>query len=110
MVFSFSIFQAVVQSKGSQQARHVVVVFFWWSNAGYDPIEQVGISAIQQRFEPLDLRGVEACEISLREPAEYEVTLLRSPMPAPEQQPPASDFSMLPLRRGEMCRHSLRLN
>ena len=71
----------------AQQMHHVMVVFFRRRETGDDPVEQIGIGAIEQSFEPVDLRVVEAGEITLGKSAEDEITLLCSAMPAPEQQP-----------------------
>jgi hypothetical protein len=79
-------------SKGSQQAHHIVVIFFRWRDADHDPVVQIRISTIEQSFKTLELREVEISEISLGKSAEYEIAFLCSPMPAPEQQPLASEF------------------
>jgi hypothetical protein len=57
-----------------------------------------GIGAIEQILETLDLRAVEAWEIALDKSAEYQITLPRSPMPAPEQEPPAADVGAVTLQ------------
>jgi len=85
----------LVLSEGSQQAHHVVLIFFRWRDADDDPVEQIGIGTIEQSFESLDLRDVEVSQMGLGKSAAYEIALLRSPMPAPKQQPPASDVSMI---------------
>ena len=72
-----------------------MVIFFRWRDADHDPVVQIRISTIEQIFKTLELREVEISEISLGKSAKYEIAFLCSPMPAPEQQPLASEFSML---------------
>ena len=79
----------------TQQAHHVVIMFRRRRDADHDPVEQVGISTIEQSFEPLDLRDVEVSQMGLGKSAKYEIALLRSAIPAPEQQPPAADVLMI---------------
>jgi hypothetical protein len=78
----------------TQQAHHIVIMFWRRRAAAENPIEQIGVGTIEQRFEPVELGPVQAVEGLLRERAEDEVTLLRPAMPAPEQQPPAADIEM----------------
>ena len=87
----------LVPGEGSQQAHHIVLIFLRWRDADHDPVEQIGISTIEQSFKSLDLRDVEVGQMGLGKSAKYEIALLRSPMPAPEQQPPASDVLMIVL-------------
>jgi hypothetical protein len=84
-----------VQSKRSKQTHHVVVVLFGCSEAANDPVEQVGIGTLEHSLETVELRAVEICEMDLGKSAENEVALLRPAVPAPEQQPPASDVSII---------------
>jgi len=42
-----------------------------------------------------ELSAVDLCKIDLGKSAENEVALLRPAVPAPEQQPPASDVSII---------------
>ena len=84
-----------VQSKRSQQTHHVVVVLYGCSEATDYPIKQVRIGALEQSLETVELRAVEICEMDIGKSAENEVALLRPAMPAPEQQPPASDISII---------------
>jgi hypothetical protein len=84
-----------VQSKRSQQTHHVVVVLFGCIEATDYPIEQVRIGALEQSLETVELRAVEICEMDIGKSTENEVALLRPAVPAPEQQPPASDVSII---------------
>jgi hypothetical protein len=84
-----------VQSKRSQQTHHVVVVLFGCIEAANGPIKQVRIGALEQSLETVELRAVEICEMDIGKSAKNEVALLRPAMPAPEQQPLASDISII---------------
>src|SRR3977135_2544480 len=79
----------------AQPAHHVVVVLRWWRKAGEDPVEQIGIGAIKQSFELVELGAVQAGEGHLREWTENEVALLRPAVPAPEQEPPAPEIEIV---------------
>ena len=72
-----------------------MLIFLRWRDADHDPVEQIGISTIEQSFESLDLCDVEVSQMSLGKSAKYEIALLCSPMPALEQQPPASEVLMI---------------
>ena len=76
----------------AQHPRHIVVVFRGRRDPGNDPIEQIGIVAIEQSFESVELGAVEVRERPLGERTENEVAFLRAAMPASEQQPPAPDI------------------
>ena len=62
-----------------------MIVFFRWRAAADNPVEQIRIGAIEQSFETLQLRAVQVSDMGLGKSAEYEVALLRSAMPAAEQ-------------------------
>jgi hypothetical protein len=79
-----------VQNEVTQHMHDVMVVFLWWCETRDDPVEQIGISAIEQSFEPVELHVAEAGEITLGKFAEDKIALLCSSMPAPEHQPPAT--------------------
>jgi len=81
----------------TQQPHHIVIMFRRRRAAAENPIEQIGVGAIKQRFEPVELGPVQALEGLLGERAEDEVTLLRPAMPAPEPQPPTEDIRMIVL-------------
>jgi hypothetical protein len=90
-----SVLPGQVQSKRSQQTHHVVIVLLGCIKAANDPIKQVRIGALEQSFETVELRAVEIREMDLGKSAENEVALLRPAVPAAEQQPPASDLSII---------------
>jgi len=81
----------------AEQTHHVVVIFRRRRSAAENPIEQIGVGAIEQRFEPIELGIVQALERRFRERAEDEITLLRPAMPASEEQPPTAHFRMFGL-------------
>jgi hypothetical protein len=90
--FAVVSFPVVLASEISQQAHHIVVIFFRWCEAVDDLVEQIWIGTIEQSLEPVHLRGVEVSEMGVGKPAEDEIALLGSPMPASEQQPSAPDI------------------
>ena len=87
----------IAGAKATQQAHHIVIMFRGWRAAAENPIEQIGVGAIEQRFEPVELGPVEALERRFRKRAEDEITLLCPAMPGAEQQLPAADVKMLAL-------------
>jgi hypothetical protein len=86
-----------VLSEASQQAHHIMVVLFGWREAADDPVEEIRIGTVEQSLEPIELCVVEVGEMGLGKPAQYEIALLGSPMPAPEQQPSALDMLVIHL-------------
>ncbi len=60
--------------------------------AAGDPIEDVGVGAVEQRLVAVELRLVKPGEMRIGETAEYEVALARAAMPGTEQQPLAANF------------------
>jgi len=91
----------------TQQAHHVVIMFRRRRTAVENPIEKIGVGAIEQRFEPVKLDPVQALEVLLGKRAEDQVALLRPAMPAPEKQPPAADIEMFALGcTGKKLAHS----
>ena len=79
----------------AQQPHQVVIVLRRRCDADEDPVEQIDVGAIEQRFEALELRAVQALERRLGERTEDEVDFLRAAMPAPKLQPPAADIQLL---------------
>ena len=75
----------------AQQVHHVVIMFWRRRAAAENPIEQIEVGAIEQRFESVELSAVEGRERSLGERAKNEVAFLRPAMPASEQQPPTAN-------------------
>ena len=61
-------------------------------DAAADPIEDVGVGAVEQRLVIVELRLVKSGEISIGEAAEDQVALPRPAMPGTEQQPLAANF------------------
>ena len=59
--------------------------------AAGDPIEDVGVGAVEQRLEKVELRLVESGKMSIGKAAEDKIALLRSPMPGTEQKPLAAN-------------------
>ncbi len=79
----------------TQHLHHVVIVFRGRREAAYNPVEQIGISAFERRFELVELAVAEGRQGRLRERAKNEVALLRPAMPAAEQQPPAPEIEIV---------------
>ena len=51
----------------TQEAHHIVIMFWRRRDAAENPIEQIGVGAIEQCFEPVELGMVQALERRLRE-------------------------------------------
>jgi hypothetical protein len=79
----------------AQQVHHVVIMFWRRRAAAENPIEQIGVGAIKQRFESIELGAVEVRERSLGERAKNEVAFLRTAMPASKQQPPTANVAKI---------------
>jgi len=80
----------VHSAETAQQAHHVVIMFCRRRAVAQDPVEQICVGAIEQRFEPIELRIVQVPEGLFGERAEDEIAFLRSPMPAAKQDSLAS--------------------
>ena len=78
----------------AQQPHDVMIVLGRRPAATQDPVEQIGVGAIEQSLEPVELVTIEAHEGRFGERAEDEVVLLRPTMPGAEQQAPAADILM----------------
>ncbi len=78
--------------KGQQEAGHVVVVFGGRRGAAGDPIEDVGVGAVEQRLVAVELGLVKPGQMGVREAAEDQVALSRAAAPGTEQQPLAANF------------------
>ena len=77
---------------GEQETGHVVVVFGGWGGAAGDPIEDVGIRALEQRLVAVELRLGKPGEMRIGESAEDQVALARAAVPGAEQQPLAANL------------------
>ena len=69
-----------------------MVVFGGRRGAAGDPIEDVGVGAVEQRLVMVELRLVKPGEMSVGEAAEDQVALPRAAMPGTEQQPLAANL------------------
>ena len=59
--------------------------------AAGDPIEDVGVGAVEQRLEKVELRVVKPCKVNIGKAAEDKIALPRSPVPGAEQKPLAAN-------------------
>jgi hypothetical protein len=78
----------------AEQLHHVVIVFRRRIADAEYPIEQIGVSAIEQRLEPPELIAVQGIKRVLGERAENEVAFLRPAMPASKQEALAANIRM----------------
>jgi hypothetical protein len=78
----------------AEQLHHVVIVFRRRIADAEYPIEQIGVSAIEQRLEPPELIAVQDLKRVLGERAENEVAFLRPAMPASKQEAVAANLRM----------------
>src|SRR6267154_3847395 len=83
-----------LDAETAQHLRHVVAMFWRRITDAEDPVEQIGVRAIEQRLESPELIVVQGREGVLGERAENEVAFLRPAMPAPKQQALAADIRM----------------
>ena len=69
-----------------------MVVFGGRRGAAGDPIEDVGVGAVEQRLVAVELRLVKPGEMSIGKAAEDQVALARAAVPGTEQQPLAANL------------------
>jgi len=69
---------------GTQQVQHIMVVLRGGHTASKDPLQEIRVGTIEQRFEAVELARIEACQAVVGKRPEEQVALLRSAMPAPE--------------------------
>ena len=74
-------------------------MFRWRITDAEDPVEQIGVRAIEQRLESPELIVVQGREGVLGERAENEVAFLRPAMPAPKQEASGADVRMFAIFR-----------
>ena len=72
-----------------------MVVFGGRRGAAGDPIEDVGIGALEQRLVAIELSLVKPGEMSIGETAEDQIALARPAVPGAEQQPLAANSRMM---------------
>lgn len=75
-----------------QEAGHVVILFGRRSGATGNPIEDVGVGAIEQGLVAVKLRLFKPCQIHVGKAAEDQVALPRPTVPGTEQQSLAANF------------------
>jgi hypothetical protein len=85
-------FAGVGAAEGNEKAGYVVVVFGRRRGAAGDPIEDVGVGAVEQRLVAIELRLVKPGEMRVGEAAEDQVALARPAMPGTEQKSFAANF------------------
>jgi len=61
-----------------------------WSPAG-NPIEKIGVGAIEQRLVAVELAVLKAGEVGIGKAPEDQVALPRAAMPGPERKPLAAN-------------------
>jgi hypothetical protein len=83
-----------LDAETAEQLHHVMIMFWRRIADAKDPVKQIGVGAIEQRFESPELVTVQGPEGVFGERAEDEVALLRPAMPAPKQEAPAADIRM----------------
>ena len=69
-----------------------MVVFGGRRGAAGDPVEDVGVGAVEEGLVAIELRLVKPGEMSVGETAEDQVALARAAMPGTEQQPLAANL------------------
>ena len=69
-----------------------MIVFGWRSGAAGDPVEDVGVGAVEQCLVAIELAVVETGEVRIGKTAEYQVALPGAAVPGSKQQPLAVNF------------------
>lgn len=80
-----------VRAKASQQAKHIVIVPLRNRLLAADPGQDLVIALLQQRFIPIELRGIQRGQMALGEATEQQVAFQAASVPAPVQQSLAAD-------------------
>jgi len=75
-----------LRPEGTQQVQHIVVVLRRRHAAVEDPLEEIRVGTVEQRFEAVELAGIEACQAAVGKRPEEQVALLRSAIPALEEK------------------------
>ena len=69
-----------------------MIVFGGRGGAARDPVENIGVGAVEQRLVAIELRLLKACEVRIGKAAEDQVALPRAAVPGSEQQALAANF------------------
>ncbi len=85
-------FAGVGVAVGEEEAGYVVVVLGGRRGAAGNPIEYVGVGAVEERLIVVELRRVKPSKVSVGETAEDQVALARAAVPGTKQQALAANF------------------
>jgi hypothetical protein len=75
-----------------EESGHIVVVLRRRRGPTGDPVEDVGVGAVEQCFVAIELRLVKPRQMRLGKAAEDQVAFTRPAVPGTEQQPLAADL------------------
>ena len=89
---SMNLSSPLVAARRAQQVHQIVVVCRRRSSAAGDPIEQIGVGAIEKGFELIELHGAKPVDAAIRKRAEDQVDLLSAAVPAAKQKALSADF------------------
>jgi len=79
-------------AKRQKKAGDVVVVFRWRGGAAGNPVEDVGIGAIEQDLVAVELSLVKFAQVLIGKAAENQVAFPRPAVPGTKQQSLATDL------------------
>jgi hypothetical protein len=77
---------------GEEEARHVIIKFRGRGGAAGNPIEDVGVGAVEQGLVAVELIFREPGEMGIGKAAEYQVALARATVPGAERQALAANL------------------
>lgn len=77
---------------GEEQAGDVVVVLARRTGAARNPVEDVGVRAVEQSLVAIELRLIKTGQIRVRKAAKDQVGLTRTAVPRAERQPLAANL------------------
>jgi len=69
-----------------------VVVLRGYRGTAGDPVKNIGVGAVEQGLEAIELRLVKPDQVGIGEASKDQVAFARAAMPGSEQQPLAANF------------------
>ena len=79
--------------ESKKQAGDVVVVFGRRGRSAGDPIEDVGVGAIEQGLKAVELTLIKSGQVRIGKAAENQIALARSAMPGSKQKALAANLA-----------------
>jgi hypothetical protein len=79
-------------AESQEELCHLVVVLGGRLGVAGNPVEDVGVGAVEQGLVPVELRVVKSGKVLIGEAAEDQVAFPRAAAPGTEQQPLAANL------------------